>query len=434
MASSRRVVITGMGLISPLGNSTEALWNALESCKSGVRRLESLPADRLPSPFGGEAWDFKGEIDEFGPLEKKLQRNIKKGLKLMCREIEMGVASAQLAISDAGLAEGAYQPQRTGVVFGSDYIMTRPDEFAEGIRRCIDEQGNFHFENWGDSGLAEVTPLWLLKYLPNMPASHIAIYNDLRGPNNSITLREASAMLAVGEAANTIARGAADVIVAGATGTRIHPVRTVHLSLQEQVAANGCPPQQASRPFDKNRTGMVLAEGAGAIVMEELESARARGAEILAEVVGNSSSTVRTREGIAQYDRALYNSMSQALRQSGIAAGDIGHVHAHGLSTLKCDADEARAIGELFGNRPVPVTAAKSYFGNLGAGSGVVELIASVMALQHGQLFPVLNYETPDPDCQLNIVREGAEAGDSFVNANVTPQGQASAVVVRKPA
>jgi 3-oxoacyl-[acyl-carrier-protein] synthase II len=318
------------------------------------------------------------------------------------------------------------------VLFGSDYMLTLPDDFAAGILKCIDEEGNFDFSRWASEGMQQLTPLWLLKYLPNMPASHVAIYNDMRGPNNSLTLREASANAAVGEAFRTIVRGSADIMVAGATGSRIHPMKMVHSLTQEEVAANGVEPAKASRPFDLNRGGMVLGEGAGAIVLEELQSAKQRGAKIYGEVLGTASSSVANLSGIAQRETALKNVLSAALRDADRKPQDVGHLHAHGLSTRSCDEEEARAVHDVFGEgaAKLPVVAAKSHFGNLGAGSGLIELVASVLALNHGRLFPVLNYETPDPNCQLAVSRNGDPAGRSFLNANVTPQGQASAVMV----
>jgi 3-oxoacyl-[acyl-carrier-protein] synthase II len=352
----------------------------------------------------------------------------------MCRESQMGVAAAQRSLADAGLGEsGRVDPDSAGVIICSDYMITVPDDFTAGIQRCIDEGGNFDFARWAAEGMPHVTPLWLLKYLPNMPASHVAIYNDFRGPNNSITLREASSNVAVGEAFRTIVRDSADVIVAGGTGTRIHPLKMVHCVTQEEVAASGVDPSRASRPFDLNRGGMVLGEGAAAIVLEELHSAQARGARIYAEVIGTASSSVASQNGVARRETAIKNALAGALRDAGASLEDIGHVHAHGLSTRSCDEEESAAIGALFAGRskPVPVTAAKSYFGNLGAGGGLVELVASLLALEHQRLFPVLNYETPDPKCNLAINRNGADPGASFINVNVTPQGQASAVVVR---
>lgn len=431
---SRRVVISGMGLISPLGNAPSEMWEALVAQRSGVRPLKSIPTDHFPSHSGAEAWDFEGKIEDFGPLDKTVKRTIKKGLKLMCREIQMGVAAAQLALHDAGLASGSFDVERTGVVYGSDYIMTLPEEFSQAVRKCLDEQQEFQFESWAEQGLPEITPLWLLKYLPNMPASHIAIYNDLRGPNNSLTLREASANLALGEAYWTIRRGSADTLLAGATGTRVHSLRTIHVVLQEELAGNSVPPEQLSRPFDLNRSGMVVGEGAGTVVLEEYETAQRRGATIVGEVLGHGSSTVRTREGVARIDQAIENVLRQCLRSSGLSPDQIGHVHAHGVASLKSDREEAQAIAKVFSgrNEPVPVVAAKSYFGNLGAAGGLVEVIASLLALQHDQLPVVLNYETPDPECPVAVVREARAAGDAFINLNVTPQGQASGIVISR--
>lgn len=431
----RRVVITGMGLISPLGNTKEDLWKRLAEERSGVGPIERLPAEHLPVHCAGEARSFTGSINDFGPLAKEQKRNIRKGLKVMCREIQMGVAAAQLAMSDAGLELGEYDPDRTGAVYGSDYILTDPDEFTEGVRRCLKTGNEFDFRLWAQEGMPHVTPLWLLKYLPNMPASHIAIYNDLRGPNNSITLREASANLAVAEAYSTIARGHADIMLAGATGTRLHPLRTVHVALQEELAQGNGSPETLSRPFDLDRQGMVIGEGAAAVVVEDIETAQKRGAAILAEVVGFGSSAVMDRQGVGKFSKALENVMRQALHKAGMEPEKLGHVHAHGLSTRRCDCEEAAAVETVFGDRkePVPVTAAKSYMGNLGAGGGVVELIASVMALGKDQLFPILNYETPDPECPVSAVRSlDTPPGDSFLNVNVTPQGQASSVLVQR--
>jgi 3-oxoacyl-[acyl-carrier-protein] synthase II len=434
MKRGRRVVITGLGVISPLGNTPEDLWQALSTGASGVAPLVNVPPDYLPTGFAAEARNFSGSIDDFGPLEGDLKKAIRKGLKVMCRESQMGVAAAQRALADARIAPGTLDPERGGVVFGSDYMMTEPTDFSAGIRRCLDDAGKFDFARWGDEGIPLVTPLWLLKYLPNMPASHIAIYNDLRGPNNSLTLREASSNAAVGEAFRTIARGSADMIVAGATGTRVHPMKIVHSIIQEEVANGDGDPARASRPFDLNRGGMVLGEGAGAIVLEELEAARARGATIHAEVVGTASSSVVTSNGVADRETALANVMTAALRDAEGAPQDLGHLHAHGLATRSCDEEEARAIRKVFGSHTdeLPVTAAKSYFGNLGAASGLIEIVSSLLALRQGELFGVLNYETPDPACPLRVSSGTTRAGESFLHTNVTPQGQASAVMIRR--
>lgn len=433
-STQRRVVITGVGVVSPLGNSKEALWDALSAGRSGVRPFSAASPDDLPVSFAAEATQFQGHIDDFGPLEKAQKKAIRKGLKVMCRESQMGIASAQLALADAGIAPGGVDPERSGISFGTDYMLSTPEEFTEGIRQCLDQHGRFEFSRWGTDGMPKMSPLWLLKYLPNMPASHLAIFNDFRGPNNSLTLREAAANAALAEARQIILRGSADVMLAGATGTRVHPMKMLHAAQQEELAEPNGDPTRASRPFDRDRTGMVLGEGAGTVVLEELSAAEARGAKIYAEVVAGASSSAVRRNLLAQRSQAMVNVLRAVLRNAGAAPDDVGHLHAHGLSTRSADVEEARAVNDVFGRRAnaLPVTAAKSYFGNLGAGSGIVELVASLLALRHDRLFPLLNYEIPDPECPVAAVADTQEAGSSFVSLNVTPQGQASAVMVRR--
>lgn len=431
----RRVVVTGMGLISPVGDTPESLWQAFESRRSGVRGMTAFDPASLPTNVAGEAKDFTGDIQNFGPVEGEQKKAIRKGLKVMCRECQMGVAAAMRSLAAANLLGGGFDPERAGIVYGADYMLSDPAEFNDGIRLCTVDGPRFDYPRWGGEGMRQLTPLWLLKYLPNMPACHIAIYNDLRGPNNSLTHREAAGVLAIGEAFRTIARGSADIMVAGATGTRIHPMKAVHATQIEELAQSNGDPGKACRPFDLARNGQVLAEGAGAIILEELETAQARGAKILGEIVGTSSSTVVDRRGVGRRSTALANAIRGALRDADMSAAEVGHVNAHGLGTPSCDADEAQAIREAFGPVAdrVPVTAAKSYFGNLGAGSGIVEVIASLLALEHDQLFSTLNYETPDPACSLSIVRDAKTSpGDSFLKLSVTPQGQAGAVLFRR--
>jgi len=433
--SARRVVITGVGLISPIGSTSSDVWDAISNRRSGVAPLHALPTDGLPIKFAGEVSDFAGKIDDFGPLESPKKKAVRKGLKVMCRETQMGVAAAFLALNDAGFEPGVHPPERVGVVYGSDYMLTLPQDLASGFDRCSAEERAFQFDRWGDEGMRELNPLWLLKYLPNMPACHIAIYHDLRGPSNSITQREASANLAVTEALSTISRGHADMIVAGATGTRVHPVKTLHTVQQEEIATNGSEPASASRPFDRDRTGMVLGEGAAAIILEDYKKATSRGARILGEVVAGGSSSVADRDQVAKRDVAMANAMRSTLRWAGIEPNSVGHIHAHGLGSRSCDVEESRAIREVFGAKAdrVPVVAAKSYFGNLGAGGGMVELIISLLAMQNDRLPPILNYETPDPQCPISAVTDAeTPPGDSCLNLSVTPQGQASCVLVRR--
>ena len=432
-APDRRVVITGMGVVCPLGLSLEALWDGLVSGRSAVGPLESFAAAGLPLRHAAEAREFTGEIDNFGPLDGERKKAIRKGLKVMCRESQMAVAAAQRGLHDCGIAPDQHRPERFGCVFGSDYMLTLPEDFTAAVAACRSAEGTFVFDRWAGEGMPLLNPLWLLKYLPNMPASHIAIYNDLRGPSNSVTIREASGHLAIGEATMTIQRGAADVMLAGATGTRVHPMKTVHALQSEQVALGDGDPTRWSRPFDRDRKGMVLGEGAAVLVLEELDHALARGARVYGEVVGHAARQSSDASGVGMRRRALMLSMRGALAKAGDAATRLGHVHAHGLSTVTGDRDEAAALHDVLGAAvgTLPTVAAKSHFGNLGAGSGVVECIASVLALQHGQLFPLLNHEAADPDCGIRPARAGDPAGELFVSSAVTPQGQAASVVIR---
>ena len=431
----RRIVITGLGAICPLGSSSESIWEALSSRKSGVGPLTFMPLESFPIKVAAEADQFLGKIDDFGPLEKDQKKAIRKGLKVMCRESQMGIAAAQLALADSGIMSQQIDPTRMGISFGSDYMLSPPDDFVEGVAKCLDEDGQFAFDRWGSDGMPQMSPLWLLKYLPNMPGSHLAIYNDLQGPNNSITLREASANYCIGEAVNIMRRGRADVMLVGATGTRLHSMKTIHCVGQEELATEVDDPAKASRPFDRDRTGMVLGEGSGAIVLEEYEAAKARGAKILGEIVATASSSAIAPSMVARRDEAIANVLRGVLQRAEMSPDGIGHINAHGLSTRSGDADEARAIARVFAGRanPVPVVAAKSYFGNLGAGGGMVELIASLLAQSNDRLFPVLNYDTPDPECEVNVVTDDVTPpGDAFVSVSVTPQGQASAALVSR--
>ncbi len=432
VSAERRVVVTGMGVVCPLGLSVPDLLGGLREGRSAVAPIAAFCTDGLPLHHAAEARAFTGEIDNFGPLEAETKKAIRKGLKVMCRESQMAVAAAQRALHDSGLVGGSHTPERFGCVFGSDYMLTLPEDFTAGIARCRNADGRFDFGRWAGDGMPLLNPLWLLKYLPNMPASHIAIYNDLRGPSNSITIREASGHLAIGEATMTIQRGAADIMLAGATGTRVHPMKTVHALQSEQVAIGADDPTTWSRPFDLHRRGMVLGEGAAVLVLEELGHARRRGATIHGEVLGAAARQASDRRGLGLKRQAMGLAMARAIEAAGRPVARLGHVHAHGLSTVGGDRDEAQALADVCGAEAsrLPVVAAKAHFGNLGAASGIVECIASLGALRDGRLFGLLNHTSPDPSCPVRPAVAGDPAGESFLSSSVTPQGQAAAVVM----
>ncbi len=248
-----------------------------------------------------------------------------------------------------------------------------------------------------------------------------------------MTLREASSCAAMAEAYCTILRGHADAIVVGATGTRIHPFRTLHALTQEPLASERTDPTTMSRPFDADRDGAVVGEGSAALILEEYEHAQARGATIWGEVAGFGSAAVGSSYGPDFQRRAIKLVATQALRSA--KPTDVGHINAHGISTLDGDMHEAQGLADVFGEpaQQPPTVAAKSYFGNLGAAGGMVELICSLLALKHGSLFRTLNHLQSDPRCPVRVnTTDGASPGDSFLKVSVTPQGQASAIYVRR--
>lgn len=436
-SAHRRVVVTGIGVTSPIGCSPASFWTSLIEGHSGVSWLSDPECEQYGPFAAGEAREFSGRIDAFGELEPGIKKTIRKALKLMNRETQLGVAAAQHALAESCLSKAGLDPERVGVCFGAGNVAIMPHDFQAGIESCSTPESGFTFDRWGSQGIEQVEPLWLLKCLPNMPSCYIAIYNDFRGPNNSITQRDASANLAVAEAAGMIAEGLADAFITGGTGTTILPANRLPALLEQDVASAGDDPTQVCRPFDNRRTGWIIAEGAAAFVLEEFESAVSRGARIYGEIVGAGSSCVVGTNHTPYCDRALENSINVALTDAALNVDEVGHIHAHGLSTQVSDREEFRAIQQIFGERAttIPVVAAKSHMGNAGAGSGALELAASLLTLEHGQLFPVLNYEEPDADCPLAVVGTGeVPPGDSFLNLSVSPEGQASCLVVRKVA
>jgi 3-oxoacyl-[acyl-carrier-protein] synthase II len=306
----------------------------------------------------------------------------------------------------------------------------------EGCVACCDEEtAEFESSRWGQSGLTKLEPLWLLRYLPNMPACHISISADARGPSNSLTLDDASGNAVLGEAMRIVARGDADMMIVGVTGTTLHPIKTLHLALWDDLARTPAAPELRARPFDLNRSGRVVAEGSCSFILEDRASAEKRKANIWGRVLGTGSSCVMHPERGANYRLALANAMRGALRQAGLQPNQIGHINAHGLGTKGVDIAEAQAIHDVFGRelgRTIPVTALKSFMGNSGAGSGLLELAGSILGLSHGVIPRTLNYDTPDPECPINVVAKQSLATTNRIvlKVNVTRIGQASASVV----
>ena len=428
-----RVVVTGMGVVSPIGCGIEKFWDSLCNKQHGIAYWNS---SGIPGGMcAGELKDFRGTVEDYGPLSRPQKKKIAKSLKQMNRETMMGVLSAHEAIQHSDLNSGCFQPHEIGVCYGADNVSLMPDDFIDGVQVCKNDEGEFDPELWGSMGLDRVTPLWILKCLPNMPACYIAIFNDFRGPNNSITERDCSANLAIAEAAQMIAHGEVKAMIAGATGTSLLPQNYLHTRLDMPIAPEGSDPCTVYRPFDRLRSGTVVAEGAATLVLEERSCAIQRGATIYGEILGGFSSYVgkTSRTGESDPRQSLLNAMTMTLQQSQLEIEDLGHIHAHAASSPLEDIYEAHAIRTFLGkyNSEIPVIAAKPYTGNASAGSGAMEIVASLLAVHHQSLFPVLNFEEPDPECPIEPLTSFAtQVKPRFMNVNLMSKGQASCLLV----
>jgi 3-oxoacyl-[acyl-carrier-protein] synthase II len=408
------VVITGIGVISPLGLSPDSYWDALLQGKSGVREREEFAGLRQPFRIAAPVADF----------EPKKYVRPRKALKVMCRPIQFGFAASTMAVQDAGI-EGQIDPDRLCTVFGTEAFYADPHEVARVFRKCIVNRCYDH-DRWGEYAMREIEPLWMLKYLPNMVASHISIACDARGPSNTICQAEASSLLAIIEATDLIQRGVADAVVAGGTGSMMSTTGMIYRGLKKLSMRVDDPPA-ASRPFDVGRDGMVVGEGSGAFVLEREDFALARGARPLARVLDFCRSFHPPGQGFGE---AVYRNLVEVLQRSGLQAEEVGHVNAHGFSTIEDDVHEARGIHQALGD--VPVIAPKSSFGNLGPGTGSVELAASVKAFQKGLLPASLNVDQLDERCPINLVTSPGVSAEkqTAVKLNFTEAGQIASLMI----
>ena len=397
-SDSHRVVVTGVGVVSPIGIGQQAFWQNLIAGRSGIDLLTAFPSGGLPSKLAAEVRDFD-------PLEHIYNR---KFLKVMSRDIQLGVASASMAMSDAALPPGSIDPERLGVEFGAGHMSATPEELADAARHLQQTADGISFDGWAEDGLGQIAPLWLLKQLPNMPACHVAIEHD--------------------------ARGAADAMIVGACSSYIHPLEIARLNLYESLSP-GDDPRFACRPFDRDRDGTVAGEGAASFVLERYDHAVRRGAPIYCEVLGVGAGCDGRDPANRASGLGLARSIDMALKRSNLTPRDLGHINAHGKGTQKDDVAESRAYHQALGSvaESIPVTALKSYFGHFDAGAGAVELAGSLLAMRHGHLPMTLNYRNPDPLCRLNIVHDEPlkMTNGIALSVNRTRMGQSAAAVIR---
>jgi 3-oxoacyl-[acyl-carrier-protein] synthase II len=311
---------------------------------------------------------------------------------------------------------------------------TLPGDLAElgpAARICVLPEDGVDLQKWGEQGLDLIPPMWLLNYIANIVSCHVSILFNAQGPSNTITQSDVGGLLALGEAFRTIQGGKADVTLVGGSDTKITPIFMTRFPLFFQLSQRNDSPETACRPFDRDRDGMVLSEGAGILVLEELEHARRRGARIYAEVAGFAAAFDRQRNG-----QGLARAVQTALHESGLDVADLDHVNAQGYSTRREDVWEAQGLHDVLkeSNRTIPALAVKSYLGSLGAAAGPVELAASLLALQDGMLPATLNHEHPDPECPIAVNRELRPVERlAALKINFTEMGQCGAVVIRQP-
>ncbi len=425
----RRVVITGLGAVSCLGIGADPLWKAALESRSGIGPIQSFACDGFPVQQGGE-------IHDFNPRDFVENR---KSLKVMSRDIQLACAASTLAFQDAQIVPEQLNPERAGVSMGAGLLDNEIDEIAACIRNSLDDTGNFQMTKFGAEGMRTLFPLWMLKYLPNMPACHISIMYNLQGPSNTITTACAAAMQALGEAFRIIERDDADLMVAGGAESRMNPFGlTRYYIFKTLVNGNSVDRQASYRPFDKRRAGFVLGEGAGVLILEELEHALKRKAKIYAEVIGyGSSADYNYLPESLEDSTGREISMDMAIRDAGISKDKTQLIHAHGSGIPKDDLLEARAIHKVFGDdlaSRIPVVATKPYVGYTGFASGALQMILSAKIIADQKIPATLNYGEDDPAIGLKVVSkpvENAPVNVILTNAFGISGQNASAVIKR---
>lgn len=407
-----RVVITGLGAMTALG-SAKSLWDGLKAGKSGIRRIETIPIDHVPVQIGGEVRDF----DPTDYIDRKEARR-------MGRASHLAVAAASMAIEDAGLSSEKIEAEgeRVGVVIGSSL---GAHEMAE--------QSTYKYKT---SGFVKPNPLSLINSLPNMPAHYVSKFFRALGPLNAPSTACAAGTQSVGEASELIRNGRSDMVITGGVEAVLQDYAVAGFDAMQALASEyNDNPAAASRPFDANRSGFVFSEGCGIVIIESLAHALKRGANIYAEILGHASSSDAYH--IAALDpegRGAIRSMRWALDDAHVNTEDIQYINAHGTSTKANDAMETLAIKQVFGEQAynLAVSSTKSMMGHALAGSGAIEIIACAMTLFEQIIHPTINYETPDPECDLDYVPNVARdaKGLRYVLSNSFGLGGQNATIV----
>ena len=383
---TRRVVVTGMGTVNPLAADVKSYWEGLLAGRSGIAKLEQFDTSAFKVKFGGEVKNWEPEKH----LDSKTARRVD-------RYAQFGLVAAIEAVRDSGLDFAKEDPFRCGVITGSG--IGGLNEYEEQHTRFL------------NSGPGKISPFVIPKMMANAAPANISIHFGMCGTNTAVATACASAGNAIADAFHTIQRDEADIMVTGGTEGAITHMGLGGFCSARALSLRNDNPQAASRPFDRERDGFVLSEGAGLIVMEDYEHARKRGAHIYAEFLG-AGSTADAHNITAPHPEGFgaIRAMQQAMREARVAPGDVQYINAHGTSTELGDAAETRAIKKIFGEqaRKLAISSTKSMVGHLLGASGGVEIIAAILSVKHGVVHPTINLETPDPECDLDYVPKTA--------------------------
>jgi 3-oxoacyl-[acyl-carrier-protein] synthase II len=396
----RRVVITGLGVVAPNGIGKDEFWEACVNGRSGVREITAFDASSFPIKIAGE-------VPAFDP-SPFIPDSMRKSLKVMGRAAKFGVGAAGLALQDSGISMENENAERVGVVVGTGIVPVDVPEIMPMLQKVVTENGSFDLNNLDQNTSSPLFPLWLLKLLPNMISAHISMMFNAQGPNSTVTTACVAGTQAVGEGFRMVARGEADVAIAGGSDSRLDPLLLMaYTALGTLSRRTDLPPEEVSRPFDRTRDGFVLGEGAGILILEDLDRARQRGAKIYAEVMGFGSSF--DAYSIIKPDpdgKGAARAIRNALDEARIDPTEIGYINAHGTSTRLNDQMETVAIKKAFGEkaRTIPISSIKSMIGHSIAASGAIEAVALALALSESVVPPTINLTNPDPNCDLDCV------------------------------
>ncbi len=385
--SNRRVVVTGTGLITALGTGTEKNWQALLAGKSGIAPITRFDAGKLDTRFAGEVKDFQPE-----------QFVDKREVRRMDLFAQYAVAAAEMAVRESGLPVGldkphGYAPEKVGVIVGSGIggISSLEEQHRKGMEKGFDR----------------LSPFFIIQMIINMAPGLISIRYGAKGPNWAPVSACATSAHAIGEAFKSIKLGETDAVITGGAEAAITPLGMGGFSVMKALSTRNEDPAAASRPFEKDRDGFVMGEGAGVLVLEEMEHAKKRGANILAEVVGyGANSDANHVTAPAPEGEGAARCMRLALASAGMRPEEVAYINAHGTSTPYNDANETKAIKTVFGDhaRKLPISSTKSMTGHMLGAAGGAEAVIGVMTMLRGVVPPTINYGTPDPECDLDYV------------------------------